>query len=166
MVWLQFALRRRLRGDVYVHRMRYRLRGWNGPRQDPVQDAVAALDARAAGPSASDRVVLVGHSMGGRVAAHLAGRAEVVGVVALAPWWPDGDADLIGPDTALTALHGTADTWTDPEASRRQCARAASRGVRAKWIGLPESGHFMVRRAADWHRMTAEAVDSMLGGEA
>lgn len=101
--------------------------------------------------------------MGGRVATHLAGRAEVAGVVALAPWWPASDADLISPDTGLVALHGATDTWTDPQASRRQCARAEVRGVDARWVGLPKSGHFMVRQATDWHRITAEAVIALLG---
>jgi pimeloyl-ACP methyl ester carboxylesterase len=157
-VWLQRALRRRLSPGTDVHRVRYRLRGWNGPRADPVRDAAAALDELG-----ESRVVLVGHSMGGRVAAHLAARPEVVGVVALAPWWPSDDADLIRPDTRLVALHGTADTWTSPEASRRQCARADGRGVDARWIGLPGSGHFMVRDAADWHRKTAESVVALFG---
>lgn len=162
MAWLQSALRSRLPGGVNVHRVRYRLRGWNAPRADPVSDALAALDALGAASPSPIRVVLVGHSMGGRVAAHLAARSEVVGVVALAPWWPTADADLIGPATGLVALHGTADTWTDPQASRRQCARAAARGVHARWTGLPKSGHFMARGAATWHRMTAEAVVALL----
>ena len=163
MVWLQLALRRRLPRGIDVRRFRYRVRGWNGPRADPVADAVAALDALSAASSTPLRVVLVGHSMGGRVAAHLARRPEVVGVVALAPWWPAADADLVDPDIRLVAVHGTTDTWTDPESSRRQCARAQSRGVDARWIGLPKSGHFMVRDAATWHRITAEAVAAMLG---
>ena len=165
MVWLQLALRRRLPSGVDVRRFRYRLRGWNAPRADPVADALASLDALRAASAEPIRVVLVGYSMGGRVAAHLAARPEVIGVVALAPWWPTGDADLIGPDTGLVALHGSADTWTDPQASRRQTARAASRGVDARWIGLPKSGHFMVRRAATWHRIIAEAVVALLTPE-
>ncbi|PRC48178.1 alpha/beta hydrolase, partial [Mycobacterium sp. ITM-2017-0098] len=114
MVWLQLAVKRRLPEGVNVARVRYRVRGWNAPRKDPVRDASAALD-RLPGTS---RVVLVGHSMGGRVAAHLAARPEVIGVVALAPWWPAGEAERIPADTRLVALHGTADTWTDPETSR------------------------------------------------
>lgn len=162
MVWLQYALRRRLPRGMEVQRIRYRVRGWNAPLADPLTDAIAALDALTAASATPIRVVLVGHSMGGRVAAHLASRPEVVGVVALAPWWPSADARLIGPDTGLTTLHGTADTWTDPDSSRRQCADAACRGVRARWIGLPKSGHFMVRDAAAWHRLTAEAVAALL----
>lgn len=162
MLWLQLALRRRLPRSIEVHRVHYRLRGWNGSGQDPVGDAAEFLDRLGNSSAAPIQVVLVGHSMGGRVAAHLAERAEVVGVVTLAPWWPTGDADLISPDTGLVTLHGTADTWTDPKASQRQCARAESRGVEARWIELPKSGHFMVHRVADWHRITAEAVITLL----
>ncbi|PRC61670.1 alpha/beta hydrolase, partial [Mycobacterium sp. ITM-2017-0098] len=78
----------------------------------------------------------------------------MIGVVALAPWWPAGEAERIPADTRLVALHGTADTWTDPETSRRQSEQAGQRGVAARWIPMA-GGHFMVRRAAAWHRLTA-----------
>lgn len=151
---LQRALRRRLPRDVRIERVRYRVRGWNGSRRDPVHDAAAALDRL----NAAVPVVLVGHSMGGRVAAHLASRSEVVGIVALAPWWPADDTDLVGADTRLVVLHGTADTWTDPKESERQCTHAASRGVEVCWMPMAGSGHFMLRHAVAWHRITAEAV--------
>ena len=161
MLWFAWALRRRLPATTTVHRVRYRLRGWNAPDLDPVRDAATALDALVADSSEPVRVVLAGHSMGGRVAAALAARPEVIGIVALAPWWPADDADAIGPDVRLLAVHGTADTWTDPRSSRRQCLRAAQRGVNARWIGLPDSGHFMLHRASTWHRITAEFVTEL-----
>ncbi len=157
MVWFQLTLGRQLPRGVAVRRVRYRLRGWNAPRKDPVCDAETALDAL----TGARRVVLVGHSMGGRVAAHLAHRPEVVGVVALAPWWPTGDAKRIPAGTSLVTLHGTADTWTDPEASRQQSEQAQQRGVDARWVAMP-GGHLMVRQAAAWHRLTADAVGAML----
>jgi hypothetical protein len=43
MVFLARALRRRLGRDVVVHRVPYRLRGWNSPQRDPVLDADAVL---------------------------------------------------------------------------------------------------------------------------
>jgi hypothetical protein len=151
MAWLQLALKRRVARGVDVRRVRYRVRGWNAPREDPVRDASAALD-RLPGTA---RVILVGHSME---------RPGVVGVVALAPWWPTGEAGRIPAGTRLVVLHGTADTWTDPEASRRQADNAAKRGVDARWIPMA-GGHFMIRRAAAWHRLTAEAIGAMLAAD-
>ncbi|MBO1419749.1 alpha/beta fold hydrolase, partial [Streptomyces sp. FH025] len=52
---------------VALGTVRYRHRGWNGPRADAALDALAALDelAKALGPVPT---VLIGHSMGGRAA--------------------------------------------------------------------------------------------------
>ena len=155
------ALRRRLSPDVEVRRVRYRLRGWNRQRLDALHDAEAVLDG------ARDRfepaqIAVVGHSMGGRVAAHLAARGGVGSVVALAPWWVGDDAGLIPVTTRLLVVHGTTDTWTDPRASLAQTRRAQQRGVDAEWVGLDGAGHYMVRRCREWHRLTAEFVAEQL----
>ena len=86
MVFVARALRRRLGPEVDVRQVQYRLRGWNGPRMDPLRDAeqVLADMQRRCRP---DNIAVVGHSMGGRVAAHLAAGGGVGTVVALAPWW-------------------------------------------------------------------------------
>ena len=56
-------------------RLKNRVRGWNGSRQDPVHDARWALDRiRRTLPGLP--VVVVGHSMGGRVALQLERRAR------------------------------------------------------------------------------------------
>ncbi|CAN5750105.1 hypothetical protein BH09ACT8_BH09ACT8_66680 [soil metagenome] len=162
MALLGAAIRQRLPAAT-VSRIRYRLRGWNAPELDPVRDAEAALDGLLE-RFAPEQIVVVGHSMGGRVAAHLAGRREVGGVVALAPWWPAADADLVPVGTRLLTMHGTADTWTDPASSRLQCLRAAERGVDADWVGLPDAGHYMLRRWRTWHTLTAEFAYEQLTG--
>ena len=148
------SLRRRVGAGVRCDRVQYRLRGWNAGSLDALRDARAALegmvDTVGDGP-----VVVVGHSMGGRVAAHLAAEGRVAAVAALAPWWPKNDADLITAVKLLT-MHGSADTWTDPAASRAQTQRAASRGVDAQWVGFPGAGHFLLRDYSRWHRLTAE----------
>jgi len=161
MIWLGLALRVRLAPTVSIRRIRYRVRGWNGSQRDPVTDAQAAIDSLIAEYPAA-RLVLVGHSMGGRVAAHCAARPQVAGIVALAPWWPTDDAVLIPTGTPLTAIHGTADTWTDPSASQRQCQAAVRRGQDACWVPMNGCGHFMVRHARRWHRLTTRAVRSCL----
>ena len=152
------ALRRRLGPDVDVRRVRYRLRGWNSPQLDALHDAQAVLDS-ARDRFEPSRIAVVGHSMGGRVAAHLAARGDVVGtVVALAPWWVGDDGDLIPAATRLLVVHGSADSWTDPGASRAQTERARRRGLDAQWVGLDGAGHYMARRWREWHRLTAEFV--------
>lgn len=155
------ALRRRLGPDVEVRRMRYRLRGWNSPQLDALNDAEAVLD-RARDRFEPEQIAVVGHSMGGRVAAHLAARGDIGTVVALAPWWVENDSELIPVSTRLLVVHGTADTWTDPRASRAQTLRAEKRGVDAQWVGLEGAGHYMARQWRDWHRLTGEFVAEQL----
>src|ERR1700754_2544100 len=96
--------------------------------------------------------------MGGRVAAHLAARGDVGTVVALAPWWVGDDGDLIPVHTRLLVVDGTADSWTEPPASRAQVRRARQRGLDAQWVGLEGAGHYMLRQWRVWHRLSAEFV--------
>jgi dienelactone hydrolase len=163
MMLVVFALRRRLGRGVEVRRVQYRLRGWNSPRWDAVADATAVLDAvrRRFEPKS---IVLVGHSMGGRVAARLSAGGQVGAVVALAPYWPRGDGDLIPPSTRLLVVHGTADTRTDPNSSRIQTLRARQRGLDAQWAGVEGAGHYMLRRYCEWHGRTTDFVADYLAG--
>jgi pimeloyl-ACP methyl ester carboxylesterase len=149
------ALRRRLGAGVDVRLVRYRVRGWNPERLDALGDARLALTALRDRFAPSD-IVVVGHSMGARVAAHLAADGHVGAVAALAPWWPAADADLIPAGCRLLTMHGTADTWTDPVAARVQTARARRRGVDAHFVAVPGAGHFLLRDRPRWHRTTAE----------
>ena len=161
MAFVSRALRRRLGPDVRVQQVRYRLRGWNSPRLDALHDAEAVLD-RARERFEPQQIAVVGHSMGGRVAAHLAARGDVGSVVALAPWWVGDDGDLIPVSTRLLVLHGTTDTWTDPRASSAQVDRARRRGVDAEWVGVDGAGHYMLRRGREWHRLTSDFVAEQL----
>lgn len=161
MAFFAAALRRRLGPAVAVERVQYRFRGWNSPRMDALRDAEAVLE-RARDRFEPARIAVVGHSMGGRVAAHLAARGDVGTVVALAPWWVGNDGDLIPAGTRLLVVHGTADTWTDPRASRMQVARGQQRGVDAEWVGFDGAGHYMVRRWRQWHRLSSEFVAGAL----
>ncbi|MGC0364747.1 pimeloyl-ACP methyl ester carboxylesterase [Rhodococcus sp. 27YEA15] len=159
-----FAALLRSRG-IEVVRVRYRLRGWNGDARSPVADAQAVLD-RIKETDPSPSVILLGHSMGGRVAAALAADPSVVGIVALAPWWPDGTAIDLRPGGQLVVVHGTADRWTDPAESRKQVEDMRRSGHNAEWIGVDGAGHFMLRRPALWHRLAVDAVSEMLCGVA
>ncbi|RKS68023.1 alpha/beta hydrolase family protein [Motilibacter peucedani] len=148
MVPFAHALRR---AGLETCSVRYRVRGWNADAS-PVADALAALE-RVREAYASVPVVLVGHSMGGRVALRLAGEPDVAGVVALAPWVPPGEPVRFSPGGRLRVLHGDRDTWTDPAGSRAYVQRAVDAGVDATWEAVPGDGHAMLRRAPLWHRL-------------
>src|ERR1700710_2897476 len=80
--------KRVLAADLSLWLLRFGVRGWNagaGPEPSPVPDARWALD-QAAEEHPGVPVVLLGHSMGGRTAVHVADHPGVVGVVGLAPW--------------------------------------------------------------------------------
>jgi len=147
--------------DVAVVQLRYRLRGWNGTGTDALADvghALAVVGERFGGVP----VVMVGHSMGGRAALRYAGHPSVRGVVALAPWLPDGEPvdQLAGRDVVV--LHGTRDLTTSPRASARFVARVAPIARRAVCLHVPWSGHGMVVRASTWHRLTAAFVAAVV----
>jgi pimeloyl-ACP methyl ester carboxylesterase len=162
MVLVARGLRRRLGPGVEVRFVQYRRRGWNGPRRDALRDATKVLcDLRRR--FEPKNIVLVGHSMGGRVAAHLCADPGVGAVVALAPWWPRDDGDLIPESTRLLVMHGTADTWTDPSSSATQTQRARGRGVDATWVGVEGAGHYMLRRHREWERRTTDFVADYVG---
>ncbi|MER5946730.1 alpha/beta fold hydrolase [Streptomyces sp. NPDC001904] len=147
--------------DVLLARVRYRVRGWNGGAADPLHDAEEALAdlARSVGEVP---VVLVGHSMGGRAALRVAGTPSVSGVLALAPWCPDGEpvAQLRGRD--LVVLHGDRDRVTDPVASRSFVERAGAAGARAEFRNVPGGDHAMLRRAGFWHRTAGSVVAGLV----
>jgi pimeloyl-ACP methyl ester carboxylesterase len=161
MALLARSLRHQLGSGVQVRRAQYRLRGWNNAHLDALRDADAALDDMRERFDAA-QIVLVGHSMGARVAAHLSAREDIGGLVALAPWWPGNDGDLVPVRCRLLVVHGTADTWTDPGSSRAQTRRARERGVDAQWVGIEGAGHYLVRHWHRWHQLTVEFAAAQL----
>lgn len=150
------------RRSVTVVTLRYRMRGWNGPDESPVADARWALaEIRARRPDAP--VLLLGHSMGGRTAFRVADDPAVAGIVGLAPWLPRDEprTDLAGKDVLV--VHGTADRWTDPVASREYVTAARTAGARATWVPIDGVGHFMLRRRRRWRRLVIDFVADHLG---
>lgn len=142
---------------VVAAQLQYRFRGWNGAARSPVADARWALrELKRQYPGVP--VVLVGHSMGGRTAAAVVDDPSVAGVVALAPWWPDGgELAAVRSDQTVRVLHGRSDTWTDAVKSRRETEVAAARGIAASFVSMA-GGHFMIRSARSWVRTTTESV--------
>lgn len=129
--------------------LRFAERGWNGG-PDRVADARAALAAvRTAHPGLP--VVLLGHSMGARVAVHVADDAQVRGVVALAPWLPAGEPVEALAGRRLLAAHGRGDRVTSPAATAAYVARAGAVAEAAELRDMGELGHYLVRGAAAWN---------------
>ncbi len=130
-----------------VHLLRYRNRGWNGARADPVVDTRWAL-TRLADRHGPVPVILVGYSMGGRAAVWAAGGANVTAVVAIAPWLPGGDpVDGLQGRRALI-LHGSRDrSEARPELSLAYAERARALGVDLVRRELPGIGHHVLWRS-------------------
>lgn len=139
--------------------LRYAVRGWNGGA--PVADARAALD-QVARTHPGLPVVLLGHSMGGRTAAHVADHDVVAGVVALAPWFPPGEPVRALAGKRLLAAHGSRDKITSPRATRAYVERAREVGADAAFRDMGPVGHYMFRRAAAWNATAVEGCLDLL----
>ncbi len=147
---------------VAVGVVRYRYRGWNGSRADAARDTAAALNDLVE-ELGHVPIVLVGHSMGGRAALRAAACPCVTGVIALAPWCPDGEPYAHLQGSTLLTLHGDRDRVTDPGATRRFAAQARTAGARVAGYTVRGDGHALLRRSGDWHRATARLADGLLG---
>jgi dienelactone hydrolase len=147
---------------VAVASLRYRRRGWNGTGDDALADVAWALDALRA--EVGRPVVLVGHSMGGRVALRSAGDPSVVGVVGLAPWLPRHEPFVQLADRDVVLLHGARDRTTNPFGTSAFAERAASFARAVVSLRLDGTGHTMVARAHVWHTLTARFVAAIAAG--
>ena len=155
-----------LRAGHALWLLRYARRGWNGGTSlSPVPDARWALDqVRAAYGDVP--VVLVGHSMGARVASRVADDPSVRGVVALAPWFDGGDpvTALAGKD--LVVGHGLRDRITSARGSRAFTERAAAVAARAEFYPLGRAGHYLLYRPTRWNRFALRhALDVLARAE-
>ncbi len=157
---LASAITRRGGDDLAVLRLKYRVRGWNGRRQDPVVDARWALD-RIRGVLPGAPVALVGHSMGGRVALRLVAQPGVAAVAALAPWIED-DAAAPPPGTPVLLMHGTRDRMTDPRRTEVLARRYASDGADVTHVRVEGESHAMLHSATRWHDSVARFVTRAL----
>ena len=144
--WLVAQLAPRFPGLRFAE-VRYRVKSWE--RLDScIEDAQAALDELAA-----RRALLVGFSMGGAVAVAVAGDRAVVGVLGLAPWFPE----RLPLDTLrgkrLRVLHGRLDRalpgvpGVSAEHSRRGFDRALAVGADGEHTVIPGGVHGLAVRA-------------------
>ncbi len=166
MALLARALRPTARREhLAVHLLQYRARGWNDARAPwPVADARWALE-RLGERHGDLPVVLVGHSMGGRTACRAADGPTVRGVVALAPWLPEGEPVDALAGRALHVLHGTADRWTSARLSRAFVERARPLATAATWRPLAGAGHYMFRRVRAWNAFVGDSVLRVLDAD-
>jgi alpha-beta hydrolase superfamily lysophospholipase len=162
MVPFALAITRRSEDQLAVLRLKYRVRGWNGRRQDPVLDARWALD-RIRRTLPGRPIALVGHSMGGRVALYLGSEPDVVAVAALAPW-VESDPGHPRSGTRVLLVHGSNDRVTDPRRTGILAKRLEENGVDVRHVSVEGGDHPMVRKAAQWHDAVAGFVtDALLG---
>ncbi|MDX3193615.1 alpha/beta fold hydrolase [Streptomyces sp. MN03-5084-2B] len=152
------------KGGVEVRLLRNRRYGWNAPAEDPVEDARWALGRiRADHPGLP--VVLVGHSMGARVALRVADDPAVRGVCALAPWTPRGEPVEAVAGRSVLIVHGTRDRMTSPAESHAFAERATGVAARVARFELANEGHAMLRRARVWTRLTVAFTLDLLAGD-
>jgi pimeloyl-ACP methyl ester carboxylesterase len=127
--------------------VRYRVKSWRH-LDACVADARAALDVLGA-----PRTLLVGFSMGGAVAATVAGDPSVEAVVGLAPWLPDRLSLEPLRGKRLHVIHGALDRalpgipGVSPELSRRGFERALALGARGDYTIVGGAGHALALRA-------------------
>ncbi|MFN2517899.1 MAG: alpha/beta fold hydrolase [Jatrophihabitantaceae bacterium] len=148
------SLRRAGAADgLAVARLRYQQRGWNGAEQSPVADARWALEQlQRRFPGVA--VGLVGHSMGGRAALHVADHPNVRAVVALAPWIEAADPVGQLAERRLLIVHGSLDRMTSPSASAAYAHAAARVAASVTYVTMQGDRHAMLRRATVWYGLT------------
>ena len=161
-LWLQRDIAQRAHeAGVGTWLLRYRERGWNGGT-DPSTDARWALDElRAAHGDVP--VVLLGHSMGARVAVHVADDPSVRGVVGLAPWWSAEDPVRTLAGRTLRAAHGRRDRITSFRETGRYVERATAVADNVELRDMGALGHYMLTGASRWHDVAIESSLEVLG---
>jgi dienelactone hydrolase len=140
--------------------LRYRSVGWNDGR-GKIEDARWAL-ARVREEHGEVPVAILGHSMGGRTACHVADDALVRGVVALAPWLPDGEPVAALSGRALHAAHGRRDHITRAADTRAYVERARTVAREATFTDMGDRGHYLLRGVPAWNAFALDAVRRVL----
>jgi alpha-beta hydrolase superfamily lysophospholipase len=163
MIPVAHAVARAGHGRLAVLRLLNSFRGW-ATDHTPIADVEWALGAVAERYGAATPVCLVGHSLGGRAALCSAGRRQVRGVVALAPWVYPDDLDAGVSDTPIVIIHGDEDRVAVPERSRRLAAGLA-RQTPVTYITVTGGKHAMLTHRASFDGLAARCAAWMLLGE-
>ncbi len=152
-----WSIRLRFGPRVDVRQARYRVYGWNGGQASPMPYARAALE-QISRDHPGVPIVVIGHSMGGRIVAQLGADPRVVAVLALAPWWQFADWRVIHDGVRVVAVHGEADTLTRPRRTEKGIAELHERGFDATFISVPGGGHAMLDHIGLWQRTALDVV--------
>jgi alpha/beta superfamily hydrolase len=140
-----------------VARLRFRWRGWNGDEQSPVADARWALDqVRSRYPGAP--IALVGHSMGGRTAIHVADDPDVRLLVGIAPWIEARDPLPSSRALQTVLIHGDRDRICPLWASRDTVEKLRAEGQPAALVRVARADHAMLVRARLASRLVTDVV--------
>jgi len=144
-----------------VYRLRFSVRGWNGDGAGVLGDARWAL-SEIARRHPDLPIVVVGHSLGGRVAMHVVDAPGVIGAVGLAPWVePTDPIDQVA-GMPLAVIQGTNDRMVPEPSTRAWLRRAEEAGARVDSTLIEGAGHAMLRYFRRWHRLAADGVTSVL----
>jgi pimeloyl-ACP methyl ester carboxylesterase len=153
--------------------VRYRLKTWLR-LELCIEDADAAIDA--AREAGAENVALLGYSMGGAVAVHVAGSPLVRSVIGLAPWlYPQLDLSPLD-GRRLAIVHGSLDRslpgmpGVKPALSLRGFERAQELGVDAVRTVIPLAPHaialrrrsgglFAMPRAERWAEVVGQELE-------
>lgn len=162
--WLQREISQRAhKAGVGLWLLRYRERGWNGGAERAADARWALDELRAAHDDVP--VVLLGHSMGARVAVHVADDPSVRGVVGLAPWWSAEDPVSTLAGRTLRAAHGRRDRITSFRETGRYVERARSVAESAELTDMGALGHYMLTGSRRWHDVAIASVLEVLGSQ-
>lgn len=154
---------RRVPGPLAIARLRFPVRGWNGPEQTPVRSARWALsEIRAAYPGVP--VALVGHSMGGRTAMHVADEEGVTLVIGLATWIERGDGRP-GDGQRTVLIHGDRDQLTPLSGARRRVEGLMAAGHDATLVRVARGDHAMLVRSGLWTALVVDIVGATFARE-
>ncbi|MBA3348797.1 MAG: alpha/beta fold hydrolase [Actinobacteria bacterium] len=169
--WLVRRLGRRY-PELGFLEVRYRVKSWR-QLDSCIEDARAAVaEVRDAG---AEGIALLGFSMGGAVAVHVAAAPEVRSVIALAPWlYPEIDVSPLD-GRRFAVVHGSLDRGLPgvpgvrPELSQLGYERARDRGVDAVRTMITGAIHPIalrspwglvpMPRARRWEALVAEELD-------
>lgn len=158
-MWPFAAAAKKVDPSAVVGLMRYRYRGWNGAAADPSADLRVVLDRL---PSRITRVVLVGHSMGGRAVVAQGNHPKVVGVLGLAPWLPENEPS-VGFSGPVVFAHGDRDRITSPALTASFADRLRLAGTPVGVLRVEGEQHAMLNRAGDWTELVRRFIQHTLG---